>query len=1196
MEFEINKRNAIYSMSFSYFFFFFLLVIPNGYTSSIRIENVDTDHYFVKFEPMIFTRETDNSTLWITDKEHPLLLKLVDKSSPQKSFVVKPSIKSNKLVFDCNQRAGSEINIFFRFYNADKPDNLTIESYADSITKESFTIGTNVEATDMKIVKSADGKDFYINLNKQPKDLVLYNIRQESFELNANIEALRDNSLYIQTFSYQNTQRDFSCKIIGWRVLKLENVHQYVIQLSKKNSKPDHVLGINSNHNRDFQLKFRYTHDHSQSPIIKIPLNHTMFYLEKAGCTQASAKSYSFVENEVGEPTITLSFDEPICMEVETNFEAAEDHNETNTEVEEIEPETTINKYGITFTQATNTNLTFEGFINENEWTAYTQTEKLCAKLLTINIYIKKENQNLIKKQFKGFQDKNYLLSTENQYENQKQGEAILICLDKNDNPGSLTIKKRITLTETNKVYEFLKDDFIFLHDENIKVVDIQKDFIKDVPSLLLELDNTHGIIKYNQCVICFNQCRNWKLKSNGEDDGIWTAWGKNYWRTFLSSFKVVGNQQPTVNRLQYDSVNNRFKLNIPGNNKNGVRIEIYTESPTQPSQLTFVANEHINQQGECIPFKNEYFDFPSNPFLEVTNIDYNFRDNRFKPRPTIRIDIGQKRVADNHIDDDYTLFFHSVGNYRISKNIDNWRECGENYPDNQCFEIETLTVNSIPSPCLGDIVDGQYQIQIGQSSMTTGIPLLIYINKIEDFTPNIRLNVELDVFANESKSITAGSFSIQNDNYQIRNITSNYNRNHPSIFLRIEPTPEMNLGILSFSDNMISDEILQELGSDYIANIETHCQSQLLAHAEQSITVVIVDYPSHIDPFSIDSIEVPKPTIEPDLRNDPETILRCINAQSELYQTLIIGHIEENLIDNQLILCFRGFISNLDNSLSVKRKLIINSNIGEQARSTIDEMILELLNRLRQFHPINQQFEISGDSCNKILIPPEKDIITPETLNIEFDPQIYANLNTIYDQNNLNHYFYSLHNDNSSPDAATSIRDNCQWQNTFIRKTDVNSGLFNSLVYSKLDSRNTSTNTMKTYYVLKATNEPVELTQANRIVNDKNNRNIASINTWKIPNVHELTHVFQFVEYTETVSNHIQEFMFSYKNQQALSFWTSSFQNQEKKVLWKVTFFFRNVYSRNPYFLMDYILEYYPIQSNEKAYLLPIAVPGQQQ
>jgi len=680
-------------------------------------------------------------------------------------------------------------------------------------------------------------------------------------------------------------------------------------------------------------------------------------------------------------------------------------------------------KYGVKFAQSNET-ISFEGHITENEWsTRYTQTDKLCAKLLTIVI-----EEGGQKKNFKGFQDINYLLITEPQYENQRQGEPITICLDKCVNPGPLHLKKQISLTEPNYVHEFEKDDFIFLHDSNIKVDTIQKDYIEDVPSLLLRIVNPNGKINYKECEICFNTRNNVCVQSRGYDDGIWRPLENNIWKTFLSEFDVDGFHQHTISTFKYDSTLNKFILTIPENNRNGSRIEIYTKSHIQPPRLKLIVYKTSNVLGQCSPLINEFFYFPGNPLMIVSNILYHYKDNKFKPRPTILLNIERLKVTD--FDAEYELHFTSAGNYSITNIINDWTECAEFDNNYLQAKIETFVINKTPSTCSGRIKNGKYQILVDPSNMSPGIPLMIYIKKNIMTDTRIHFYFKQTVLKNETKNITKECFSTEDTEYQVSSILYNYDPNYPSIFLAI-----------------------------------TH-------HPNQTIKKI-----------------------------------------------------------NEL-----------------------NPKLSGSAISNSDN----------------------------------RNVIYENT----FDPIEYFELSDIYDSNLDMGFFSSQQIFTNDITGLYDMLKISQWRNTFIRKSSVeNDDPLNCFVYTQVNSRHLVNNHNKCLFVLKTTDQMVSLTRANHIILDMNNKEVGNIHTWKIPTVQELTQIFQFKNYSETVSNHIQSFMFSYSDNENLSFLTSSFKDRQQKILWTVLFRCNQVLQRSQFLSMDYDLEYYPTHSQDKAYLLPVTV-----
>ena len=331
--------------------------------------------------------------------------------------------------------------------------------------------------------------------------------------------------------------------------------------------------------------------------------------------------------------------------------------------------------YGIKFSQS-NKVITFEGTIRESEWTYRFMGTHLCAKLKTIYIW---EERNSKPKKFMGFQQDNYLLSTEDQYINQVQGEPVCICVDQQNNPGFLKIRKRLYLQNQNHIHELQADDFEFCQDKNIKVKKLikapkQLHDNRTVPSIRLELSNSTGKLRYQKCDICFNQKGIWTIKAEAK----WVNIGNNAWRAYLSNFTAVpGNIQ--VDGVIYNDTTGQFLILVPpvDNQEQATRIEIYTESAVNPGTLEFFAKKNVSHL-HCIPFHKKYFRFKQNPDKVVTKINYHYKDHPFKPRPTIFITTETQKIN----------FIASTARSSAKKSIsDIWDQIDEKQFDSDEYE-----------------------------------------------------------------------------------------------------------------------------------------------------------------------------------------------------------------------------------------------------------------------------------------------------------------------------------------------------------------------------------------------------------------------------------------------------------------------------------------------------------------------------
>jgi len=298
--------------------------------------------------------------------------------------------------------------------------------------------------------------------------------------------------------------------------------------------------------------------------------------------------------------------------------------------------------YGIKFVQSNKT-ITFEGNISEHEWSFNFIDNQFCAKLKTIHI---KECSTMVGR-YMGFpKTDNYLLSTEDMNKNKIQGDSIIICIDQNENPGSIKIENTLHLTSSNYVHEFEISDFKFIHDSNIQVNSIKKDYLPNRPSILLRLSNDTNGLKYSNCSICVNNSNNWTIQSETD----WKNVGSDTWRGYFRYFSVNPNQRDRHGVI-YSYVFKQFQLILPPPDmpEKVTGISVYAKSTKKPGKLEFFVNHKSDQSTNfpyCIPFKKKNFRF-KNKSDKVQKIKYDHsKDSIFSPRPSILLIIEDQAVS----------------------------------------------------------------------------------------------------------------------------------------------------------------------------------------------------------------------------------------------------------------------------------------------------------------------------------------------------------------------------------------------------------------------------------------------------------------------------------------------------------------------------------------------------------------------
>jgi len=1090
----------------------------------------------------------------------------------------------------------------------------TVHSGKKEDISSKFCIGTDPAKT-INIKKNSENNYFiFLNCNSNPfKNESKSEQRQEIKNphivptnmsiLFADIEI--DNNMYfLKRFRFDMIKANpqVNNTILGFRSYIYSN-YLYINSVcsicsqSEQNNTPIEVIikGLDTLENKNFKLKYE---NKSKNHVIPVPFNKNMFsYTVDDGSEHYTATHYKYENNK-----IQLTFDK-VPMQIQDHTEEQSDINSQT------------QKYGIKFAQSGT--ISFEGTINENEWSYEHNKNNLCAKLKTI--YIKKEGKQIGK--FMGFpKDDNYLLSTADINMNKTQGDSIFVCIDQDENPGLLKIKNIIQLSPPNIIHNFEISDFKFLHDSNIEISRIDKDHIIGEPSLLLNLSNTTNGLQYDKCNILFQQKGNWKIQAESE----WKQLGSNsnIWRCYLQEF-TVNTKEKAVYGVTYNPINKYFQLIIPSQDKEKeTRIEVYTQSDEKPEKLEFYVDYLSSQSQEEIPFNKAHFRLKNNPYKEITDIKYNEKDNKFKPRPSILITIETKE--EEITEDDYCFVFEDKGAWKIEKTIQN-DEWVPTTVNNIVYYKATIDKykatsrggsNNLVYDWAGKIVEGKYQIPISISVLPKGKPLYIYINKDENIdNKTIEFSISKTVVVkNETVNISVDHFKLQDQKYKFIDmgfetapIKTNFIKSQPSILLpsiEIKPSiveippayPDKKLNtsaqIMPFSDNMLSDNLKAKLDMDFIHEIEKICKSILENHKESGVEIYLKNsYPNNLEPFSIDAIETPLPTIDNTITDDPESLLKEMNMEDNSFKIIIFGHIDEDSITNELVLCIRAFITQLDDRLAFKERIKITANKIKTStiQSKMEILIFQLLNSLPEKQIIDQQYKtLKTKQVSSPLTTSQPTTQAQSSTDhiwdqIDFDSKEYKKLSDIYEMN-ISNGFYCTLQDFTFDKFRQKFLSNSSWHNKYLRKlVPDNKDPLKSTFYVHVISEHTRNKHIKEYFIIKALDKQLDLIQAKNNIDGFNKKKFADQTNWKIPTIIELTQIFQFKKSKESISNPIKSFMPPFKNLDELSFWTSTFQDREKRILWKVTFKFKQA--------MDYDLKYHMIDSTKKAYLLPVSL-----
>jgi len=1207
----MNKTNKCKILVVMLILLVFLLKQVNSEDNevSITIKNNDNNQIDCTYQP-----EFNKFKEKYYKSNKPFKLKI------NSDIIIAPEIEEKDSIISFiynpnNLTNNDEINIYLIIETDDDPKfsfkRMTVNSgSSDSISSSSFYFGSE-QAKTMEIVKESEKYYILLNCNSNPFENVNSPLKEEIQKphiVPTNMSMIKSDirneygRYFLQTFNPEpllENKQIHGFKLFIYSNKKYENTVCSIGGEQATNARIEVIInGLDNLENKNFKFKYENKSNNIERPV---PFNKNMFYYT----VDYESEHYTATHYKYENNKIQLTFDE-ILMKIQPRADEQTDNN-SNTQ-----------KYGIKFAQSNKT-ISFEGTIKESEWSFKYNHTHFCAKLKTITI---KEGTSIIGK-FMGFPKKDkFLLSTADSNKNKLQGESIFVCIDQGENPGLLKIKNKIHLSEPNIIRNFEISDFKFLHDSHIEVSSIDKDHINDEPSLLLKLSNPTNGLKYNKCDIFFQQQGTWNIQAESK----WKSLGNNIWRCYLQEF-TVNTKEKAVYGVTYNSIKKDFQLIIPSDNlEKETRIEIYTQSDEKPEDLEFYV-EHSNHSQEEIPFNKAHFRLKNTPEKEITDIKkYHEKDNKFKPRPSFFITIGEKveKITENN----YCFVFEEKGTWTIKTTIENkdWEETTINNIEYYKVKVVEFVANNLDTNCSGKIVNGQYQISIGSKDRDLRKPLYIYMNKDEKLDNKaIEFTITREVYVeNEIENITVNNFKLQDQNYKFIDlgfgtapIQTNFIENQPSILLpaiiKINPTSiphlthpnkklETNAQIMPFSDNTLSDDLKAKLDMAFIYDIENTCKSILEQHVETDVKIYLENnYPNNLEPFSIVAIETPLPTIDNTITDDPESILKQINKEDDNFKIIIFGHVDEDFSTNELVLYIRAFISKLDDRLAFKERIKITTNNIDNStiQSKMESLIFQLLNSLpdkqiidRQYKTLKTKQVITSKTKSKpttqALPTKEKKEKVWDQIDIKnFDIVEYKRLHDIYQMNISNGFYCTLQDYSFDPKWQNHLRYSA-WYNNYERKIIPNTDPFNSSLYIILTSEHIKNKHNKTFFLIKVFDQPLDLNQAYKRIHDFNINKYAKQTDWKIPTIHELTQIFQLKKYNDSAQNNFESFMPPLADRDKIPFWTSTFKNREKRILWKVVFQF---IKKNDKSISEYKLEYEEMDSCGKAFLLPVSI-----
>ena len=152
------------------------------------------------------------------------------------------------------------------------------------------------------------------------------------------------------------------------------------------------------------------------------------------------------------------------------------------------------------------------------------------------------------------------------------------------------------------------------------------------------------------------------------------------------------------------------------------------------------------------------------------------------------------------------------------------------------------------------------------------------------------------------------------------------------------------NIGVLPFS-TIISDELKSIIQPKTLVNKIRIKVIRALTNKIKGSRIKSVNYPKNTAPFTQETIDLIAPTLKKDIKNTPLFILEKICKRYK-QDKIIIGHFEENLINNQLDICLRLYDCSNQEMISFSQHIDLDSQ-QTITEKDIDDMINSIGNRL---------------------------------------------------------------------------------------------------------------------------------------------------------------------------------------------------------------------------------------------------------
>ena len=301
-------------------------------------------------------------------------------------------------------------------------------------------------------------------------------------------------------------------------------------------------------------------------------------------------------------------------------------------------------------------------------------------------------------------------------------------------------------------------------------------------------------------------------------------------------------------------------------------------------------------------------------------------------------------------------MYFHKPGKYSVQalifkhewKNIDGaW--IGKLFS----FETTNKTKKQVSKGLLykNDRLDGsRFQVNFGKEQ-ENGQPLIVSIvsqskpgHLMFKFQKVIQypLFIPFDEIANAFNLDGTPARWLNNDipinQKPVVNLFPNKKYSRKKTFNKKSFAPEK-IGIVPFSI-ILTDKLSFNLNKQTIQHFH-----KIVVDAFQRQTrmkIAVLSYPPNFEPYSLDTIETPEPTIDPIVEDRPEYFFGNICKQSN-FNYILFGHFEEDILNNHLDIIIRVFDCASSTYKTYKKKIPV-SQVSEKSVHQATKDLIELI------------------------------------------------------------------------------------------------------------------------------------------------------------------------------------------------------------------------------------------------------------